>query len=322
MDPEHDERSRKKAKDKKKGDTSKVVKKPKKSKPKAEDSKQQQNENEDTGDNQGFKKKNLQIEVIDHPEADTKAEKLESGEGSEYEQTDPNQYTNEAEPNHREGTKQENSDEDVEVEYEEEEEENEEEYTDSMEDNKPKGSLQSFGKQSDKKPHKGREDVKVATNDKPQTSGIQAAHLNEFMNKNREGQVEPTESEAEGEGNLQYTEDMDDGQDEDRIDDDLVAKQQREAEALLEETKNAINEEEQQVTQEEEEDEVEEDEKLAKENKYEDDLEIEEDEGESDVDHPTTSKGNKFELNYTVGRIEDGAAILISKDHNLIEIPL
>jgi len=25
---------------------------------------------------------------------------------------------------------------------------------------------------------------------------------------------------------------------------------------------------------------------------------------------------------YTVGRIEDGAAILISKDHNLIEIPL
>lgn len=57
----------------------------------------------------------------------------------------------------------------------------------------------------------------------------------------------------------------------------------------------------------------------AKENKYQDELE------ESDGD-PGSSQNEeeekKFELNYTVGRIEDGAAILLSKDHNLIEIPL
>lgn len=30
----------------------------------------------------------------------------------------------------------------------------------------------------------------------------------------------------------------------------------------------------------------------------------------------------KFEVNYTVGRIEDGNAILLSRDHNLIDVPL
>ena len=30
----------------------------------------------------------------------------------------------------------------------------------------------------------------------------------------------------------------------------------------------------------------------------------------------------KFSVNFTIGRIEDGSAILLSKDHNIIEIPL
>ncbi len=33
-------------------------------------------------------------------------------------------------------------------------------------------------------------------------------------------------------------------------------------------------------------------------------------------------KNKKFEINYTVGRIEDGNAILLSGDHNLIDVPL
>ena len=30
----------------------------------------------------------------------------------------------------------------------------------------------------------------------------------------------------------------------------------------------------------------------------------------------------KFAVNFTIGWIEDGTAILLSKDHNIIEIPL
>ena len=48
-------------------------------------------------------KKNLQIEVIDHPEADAVAEHVENGEGS-LEETDPNQYSEEVEPDYRRGT--------------------------------------------------------------------------------------------------------------------------------------------------------------------------------------------------------------------------
>jgi len=84
-----------------------------------------------------------------------------------------------------------------------------------------------------------------------------------------------------------------------------------------------MNEEDDVGTQEGEEDEIEEDEKIAKENKYEDELDAEEEEAEDNSDNAgIKTKDNKFALNYTVGRIEDGAAILISKDHNLIEIPL
>jgi len=35
-----------------------------------------------------------------------------------------------------------------------------------------------------------------------------------------------------------------------------------------------------------------------------------------------TRRKKKFEVNYTVGRIEDGNAILLSSDHNLIDVPL
>ena len=113
----------------------------------------------------------------------------------------------------------------------------------------------------------------------------------------------------------------DDLPDDERIDDELVRKQQKEAEELLEDAKQTINEEDQ-VTNEEEEDEVEEDEKIAKENKYDEENDEGEGNEDEDMEKPTITKDNKFELNYTVGRIEDGAAILISKDHNLIEIPL
>ena len=51
-------------------------------------------------------KKNLQIEVIDHPEANSKAEQIENGEGS-FVESDPNQYSEQEEPNHRKGTENE-----------------------------------------------------------------------------------------------------------------------------------------------------------------------------------------------------------------------
>jgi len=35
-----------------------------------------------------------------------------------------------------------------------------------------------------------------------------------------------------------------------------------------------------------------------------------------------TKRKKKFEINCTVGRIEDGNAILLSGDHNILEVPL
>lgn len=35
-----------------------------------------------------------------------------------------------------------------------------------------------------------------------------------------------------------------------------------------------------------------------------------------------TRRKKKFEVNYTVGRIEDGNAILLSGEHNILDVPL
>lgn len=35
-----------------------------------------------------------------------------------------------------------------------------------------------------------------------------------------------------------------------------------------------------------------------------------------------TQRKKKFEVNYTVGRIEDGNAILLSSEHNILDVPL
>ncbi len=35
-----------------------------------------------------------------------------------------------------------------------------------------------------------------------------------------------------------------------------------------------------------------------------------------------TKRKKKFEINCTVGRIEDGNAILLSSEHNILEVPL
>lgn len=35
-----------------------------------------------------------------------------------------------------------------------------------------------------------------------------------------------------------------------------------------------------------------------------------------------TKRKKKFEVNCTVGRIEDGNAILLSAEHNILEVPL
>jgi hypothetical protein len=105
---------------------------------------------------------------------------------------------------------------------------------------------------------------------------------------------------------------------EDGVDEEQILKQQ-------EEVNEIINNEEEVVSHEDEEGELEEYEKMAKENKY-DDVEVEDEEDgieiSSNEENMVKDQDKKFELNYTVGRIEDGAAILLSKDHNLIEIPL
>jgi hypothetical protein len=35
-----------------------------------------------------------------------------------------------------------------------------------------------------------------------------------------------------------------------------------------------------------------------------------------------TRRKKKFEVNYTVGKIEDGMAILLSSEHNILNVPL
>jgi len=70
----------------------------------------------------------------------------------------------------------------------------------------------------------------------------------------------------------------------------------------------------------------------------EDDEDVDDDDDDSDLDDsererrqraidrvhaqmPTRRK-KKFEINYTVGRIEDGDAILLSGEHNILNVPL
>ena len=35
-----------------------------------------------------------------------------------------------------------------------------------------------------------------------------------------------------------------------------------------------------------------------------------------------TKRKKKFEINCTVGRIEDGSAVLLSSEHNILDVPL
>lgn len=284
-------------------------------------------------------KKNLQIEVIEHPEANSKAEDIAVGEKIDFYGHDSNRLSTQNEPDHRHGTlgaqniEEAEGEEYYEEEYEEEEDEAEnKEYTDSMDDNAHKEHLQSFGQDEPQNDRKARqEDSKIKQN--ANNGGIQSYHLNEFMDrKSKEKDImnkttkiheekrrrndsdEPDENSQENNSEV-----IDDA----LQDDELILKQQQEAEALLEETKKTMQEEDNYASPEEEEEEADEDQKIAKENKYEEELDNEEDENDGDSDNVNiNTKDNKFSLNYTVGRIEDGAAILISKDHNLIEIPL
>jgi hypothetical protein len=259
------------------------------------------------------KKKNLEIEVIEHPEADEEAEEIGSESGSNYEETDPNQYSDQVEPNHRKGT-----------------EDDQHKLSDSMEG--PGGAQyhQSFGNQPSNEDseeqveegHKIKQNASIADN----KSKIDNNLLNDFVKKKgndrfnqttklRDDQDAPDNTE---EDEQQYSEEV---LEDDKIDDDLVERQQREAEELLEETKKTMNEDDQDQSLEEEEDENEEIAKMARENRI-NEMNPEEEEEEDENEQADATVGKKFELNYTVGRIEDGAAILISKDHNLIEIPL
>lgn len=276
------------------------------------------------------KKKNLQIEVIEHPEADDVREASgdASATHSEYEETDPNQYS-EQEPNHREGT------------------ENEGKYSDSLDGNNPAGqvqSLQSFGNVSKKTESENGEGEEYQVDANPgfknASNGILQSNLDSFMNKKSDSHKKPTNADNDKMDMRdqqydaqEYTHEDDRPEEqtlegefdqEGEFDDDLVKRQQMEAEELLEETKKTINEDEedQDVSIEEEEDEVEDIAQMAKENHIDHVDQEEEEEDKDELENPTICNGAKFELNYTVGRIEDGVAILISKDHNLIEIPL
>jgi hypothetical protein len=257
------------------------------------------------------KKKNLEIEVIEHPQADEEVVEVESG--TDYQESDPNLYSSQVEPDQREGT-----------------DNDEHNLTDSME-GPGGGQCQSFGnspsrpdtEELSEEEHKikhnaGMSEIKAKIGD---------SHLNDFVSKRgnkdkfnkttklRNGHEVLENTEEDG---LQYSDEL---PDDEKVDDDLVEKQQREAEELLEETKKTMNEEDQDQSLEEEEDEVEEIAKMAKENRI-NEMNAEEEEEEDEIEQTAINSGKKFELNYTVGRIEDGAAILISKDHNLIEIPL
>lgn len=253
------------------------------------------------------KKKNLQIEVIDHPEADSKAEQIAKGDGSVV-NTDPQQYSEQEEPDYRKGTENEEF----------EEEEYEEEYEEEVEEEPQNPSYKSFGEPQEAEAPEGPQ---VAAEG---ASKISAGLMQEFMQKKEdfnkttkfEGDQQPSFE------NREYTEEIEQTE-ESKIDDDLVEKQAREAEELLEEAQKTMQEDEHEQSDEEEgeEDEIEDIAKMAKENRiYE--MNNEEEEEEDEDQQVTRDESNKFELNYTVGRIEDGAAILISKDHNLIEIPL
>ena len=263
-------------------------------------------------------KKDLQIEVIEHPEADSHAEQVAVGDGSEYIESEPQQESAIEEPNQREGTlgpqdEPENEGEEYEVEYEEEEEEqehpNNHEYVDSMDDRQPKQSLQSFGQDSGRKNQPDR--PQDEDNEGAGGSKIQAHHFNEFMQKKGQDHDRDMREDQQQPSDQAQSDNLDDAEN----DDEMIKKQQQEAEALLQEAADDEELEEiDQISQEGEEDEIEENQKLANENKYED--------PEVDNDPEPEAEENKFSLNYTVGRIEDGAAILISKDHNLIEIPL
>lgn len=203
-----------------------------------------------------FKKQNnLQIEVIDHPEAYMEAEHVQEGTGSSYEPAEGEQYqlSSQQEPNHRQGTDHENFGqqpgeprEGYTDEY-EVEPEGDHEYQDSMEDPRPKRSMQSFGQNSaghhpsfegDGDKSRIKSNAKNASN-----GGIDESHMQDFMNKlNKSDKLNKTTKigtshEEEGKHELESEEQPRSEIDDEQIDDELVRKQQQEAEELLEETK-------------------------------------------------------------------------------------
>jgi hypothetical protein len=88
-----------------------------------------------------------------------------------------------------------------------------------------------------------------------------------------------------------------------------------------------MEEEEEDVDIDEEEEGEDEDEGVAGE--FEDDSDVDDSERERrqrakarvNAQQPTR-RSKKFEVNYTVGRIEDGDAILLSSEHNILNVPL
>lgn len=130
--------------------------------------------------NRWWKRSNLQIEVIEHPEADAKAEPLESDGGSAFVESNPNAYSESYEPNHRRGTEKDYEQHDGEL-----DEEGEAEYSDSLED-APKRSLQSFGKNSGRRDERRSvdEENKIKQNAKNARNGgtgISDGMLSDFV---------------------------------------------------------------------------------------------------------------------------------------------
>ena len=197
---------------------------------------------------------NLQIEVIEHPDANQKAEEVAVGDGSDYMQSDPNIQSTPVEPDHRQGTvgdqypqqpEGEGEGEYTIEEYEEDEEENEKEFADSMDDNVRKQSMQSFGQDSgrNKKRNRNEEDKQPHNSN---NGKIEAHHMNEFMQKSREKDFssKPRNMEINEDQNLESQEidnedkpELTDGMDDALQDEEMILRQQQEAEALLEETK-------------------------------------------------------------------------------------
>ncbi|CAI2374051.1 unnamed protein product [Moneuplotes crassus] len=262
------------------------------------------------------KKKNLEIEIIEHPEVNSKPEQIAKGDGS-VEGTDPNQYSQQ-EPDYRKGTENE--------EFEEEFEE--EEYEEEAEEEPQPHRYKSFGDPDPQSSgeHQDHEPVHQEIEHDEGDSKISNNLMQQFMqNKeefNKTSKFNNQDQQPSFEEQDQYTEEVEQTE-ESKIDDDLVERQAREAEELLEEAQKTMQEDEHERSDEEkdEEDEIEDIAKMAQQNRiYE--LNPDEEEEEDEENKNITEGSNKFELNYTVGRIEDGSAILISKDHNLIEIPL